>query len=439
MMEVLAYEVNRVGDASAGGFCALAGSHYGELLPAGTRVYSDRLLRGYVESADGTNWEWSGVSEPIEFPALTENGTMGGDGFAASATRELASSYQAYNAFRKDGSGSWWEANEAQNTLYFYSPIPMAVRSLTPQNPPGSTGTILDYEVIASNTFGEWTTIASGTNTALSSGQLWDSIAIDPVNYGPWNYIGLRSLSGVGGYTGISELNITATRDYLVPPVASEIPDSTQSGYYMLRVMMGKKWAHYEGNFYPANAAPAGAYPLDDGQYQTIASAIAEGYEFGWDDDQRPYLLIPFVQPVLSADGTKGGDKFACYSSGVYNSNYAYYAFDSNTTNYWSSLGTGTSNWLGWYNPDPLTIFNVDFRQSTGTSVASGLKILSSYDGNAWNNEAQITDAVAGWNSILVSSQTRAMYWRIINTGSSSARMCIYEIKITGNTKFYPA
>ena len=64
-------------------------------------------------------------------------------------------------------------------------------------------------------------------------------------------------------------------------------------------------------------------------------------------------------QPVLSANGTMGGSKFACavsaytlVTSGTVAD--AYGAFDNNTNTYWRS-GT-TSGWIQFYNPVPLKV-----------------------------------------------------------------------------------
>ena len=73
-------------------------------------------------------------------------------------------------------------------------------------------------------------------------------------------------------------------------------------------------------------------------------------------------LPVPWTQPILTSNGTMGGDKFACASNNFpwYNTGECYLMFDGVDGGF---NGNGTNHngggWIKWYNPEPIRVTNV--------------------------------------------------------------------------------
>ena len=146
----------------------------------------------------------------------------------------------------------------------------------------------------------------------------------------------------------------------------------------------------------------------------------------------------PWTQPVLSANGTIGGNSFACAASSAYNSSYAWKAFDNDLSTDWGSDGTvPLPAYLEWYNPKPLKINKIVYR--TGNALGGRIieyKIQASIDGNNWidiynGNNPDSTGNIEV--TVNITNSGSYSYWRIYalqgNGGISIAN--IQEVIIT--------
>lgn len=92
-----------------------------------------------------------------------------------------------------------------------------------------------------------------------------------------------------------------------------------------------------------------------------------------------------WTQPVLTANGTLGGDSFAVALSSTSNNQPAYMAFDGNAD---TSLRTGNDqpSWVTMYNPVPLKVTKIHYVQNEANFWATELDIQASKTGadNTW-------------------------------------------------------
>ena len=98
---------------------------------------------------------------------------------------------------------------------------------------------------------------------------------------------------------------------------------------------------------------------------------------------------LPWTQPKLSANGTIGGNAFACIGNGEYSSDTkGYKAFDKSTSTYWYGLRGNLPYYLEWYNPVALKISQIIFTTGTARSdveyCTKDYEIQASNDGNSW-------------------------------------------------------
>lgn len=145
-----------------------------------------------------------------------------------------------------------------------------------------------------------------------------------------------------------------------------------------------------------------------------------------------------FIQPILSANGTLGGDKFAV-DAVCYPSNFcAWCAFDGNESS-GKPFCTGGNNPLTIYSPIPMNITNI---RSVGVHTANWAMTsykISASDDNV--NYVDITGTLTAVNfevnaNININEQYK--YWRItpITLNNSTYGWSMREVHITAYTKF---
>lgn len=104
----------------------------------------------------------------------------------------------------------------------------------------------------------------------------------------------------------------------------------------------------------------------------------------------------PWVQPVLSSNGTIGGDSFAVIGSSNYSGGY-WAAFDNNPATIWHSNG-GMPQWMVMYNPEPLRLkkFIITTSNSSGHEGIKSGTIYGSNDNKVWEEITNYTNTVSG-------------------------------------------
>lgn len=152
------------------------------------------------------------------------------------------------------------------------------------------------------------------------------------------------------------------------------------------------------------------------------------------------YKYINWTQPILSNNGTMGGNTFACNQSSYLNTNrLAWKAFDEDNQIYednWHSAN-GHPAYIEWYNPNPLKISNIKIRnRDSDGSFINEYAIYYSDDNSNWvwlqaGNSTNQT-AYSEWN---ISINTDAhKYWRLVchsSSGNNNGYTAIQHIALT--------
>lgn len=149
-------------------------------------------------------------------------------------------------------------------------------------------------------------------------------------------------------------------------------------------------------------------------------------YVFKRVKDYYKYEYQDWTQPVLTANGTLGGNSFAVSS----NLSDFYKAFDNNNDSYIN--GFNENCWFTFYNPNPLKVSAIEML-STGAAYMPRAGTLEYSDNNAtWVK-------VFDWNSNSANPYTMTVdagyhkYWKVIvvTKGSSIGNSDITSVKIT--------
>lgn len=186
----------------------------------------------------------------------------------------------------------------------------------------------------------------------------------------------------------------------------------------------------------------AGLHLLDgtviqgSGIYSAFVDYMAELY-----GDVGEGYYIEWTQPVLSANGTVGGDSFAVlasseeqYSSEPYR---AFEAFDNNSSTYWRSAG-GTK-WLEFYNPQPLKVTNLQYANYYNYPTEGNVQ--GSNNGVDWTTLTTWTNNSLSTFNIDLSSNTNAYtYYRVnITNTSDGADSTIHCVQLNITAQQYVA
>lgn len=152
-----------------------------------------------------------------------------------------------------------------------------------------------------------------------------------------------------------------------------------------------------------------------------------------------PAVTQTFVQPTLTANGTMGGDSFACSANAETPASNApmvaaYRVFDNDDTTYWRS-GTSTG-WIAFYNPNRLKVQKINwlpFHSYPKTGTVQG-----SNDGSSWEDLCSFTASSLSAFDINVNSQNYYKYHRINITSVNKDVIHAYELKITATEMTSP-
>lgn len=147
------------------------------------------------------------------------------------------------------------------------------------------------------------------------------------------------------------------------------------------------------------------------------------------------YTYEAWIQPVLSANGTLGGDSFACLQSNTYQSDLAFKAFDNSTSTAWTNNGNTGS--LTFYNPVRLLVTNFQITNGANASYVRAIRSGTVYgsDNNIdWESIKTFTNAVytasGVWNIDLSTNTKGYKYYKLDVVGDGSYAI-IANLKIT--------
>lgn len=125
---------------------------------------------------------------------------------------------------------------------------------------------------------------------------------------------------------------------------------------------------------------------------------------------------IDFVQPVLSSNGTMGGDSFAVAASSYYNNTVQPYCATKHDGSRWqSNNGYGFPQWLTYYVPDGLVLSSVTFnnvggQDGNGQYVFGTYEFLVSNDNSTWTSLGSFTNTYIGSDDFDVDISTTESY-----------------------------
>lgn len=202
----------------------------------------------------------------------------------------------------------------------------------------------------------------------------------------------------------------------------------------------------------------AGLHLLDgtlisgDGSYSAFVNYMAQLYAddstadyFAQSQGQTPAVESNFTQPVLSANGTMGGDSFAASASSEYSTWKAWQAFNGETTGNegWESNST-TDAWIQFYNPTGLKVSQLDllnFYRDIATFKYEGGSVEASNDGTNWVQLCTFTanQTAGGTTTVSVNSSNFYKYHRINCHKATAGYIILQEITITATYISTPA
>ena len=150
------------------------------------------------------------------------------------------------------------------------------------------------------------------------------------------------------------------------------------------------------------------------------------------------YVESNFVQPILTSNGTMGGDSFACTAVSEYRP--AYYMFDGKAEYggpEWAAYSFAfTGNvWFSFYNPNPIKIYSFTsyFHNNNGYgyNINSGT-VYGSNDYNSWDTISTFSGLSGATVTVNVNSTKYYKYYKVhIDRNQGANQVCINQINIT--------
>jgi hypothetical protein len=149
---------------------------------------------------------------------------------------------------------------------------------------------------------------------------------------------------------------------------------------------------------------------------------------------------VPWTQPVLTANGTIGGNSFAVAMDSQYQSRAAWYAFDGVTTydgNKQAHTANGQPHWIEFYNPQPLIVTKMTVYNGGDNVCPLDWQFQCSDDNSTWTTLTSGTNTeytAGGMWSFNVPNSGAHKYYRFYTTsgyGRDSGYLGITEFVIT--------
>ena len=185
-----------------------------------------------------------------------------------------------------------------------------------------------------------------------------------------------------------------------------------------------------------------------DGTYNVFISETENAYALANTIYRQKTEPSPkFVQPILTANGTMGGDSFAVSSNVEYAENYACRAFDGikDDTSYFHTPQNVKTGYYDIYNPIALNITHIKFYNQiiAANRASSAGNIYGSNNGEEWTLIKSYTNTVQAkastWELDLSSNKDYYKYYRIESTaGGADQYWVIVEMEITATEEIPP-
>lgn len=393
-------------------------------------------------------------------PNLTAFGTMGGSSFAcetgsANGTTNAAfSGYEGWKALDgiSNNSGNYWDtrAGNYQPSLpawiTWYNPTAIKVTQVTITQQRGDiaplTGTIT-----ASNDNSSWTTLKSWSNSNMTSGASWDISLSNNTNYYKYYRWTINTVGASSTLAQIREITMTAYTQQTSYTYYWEVVESSNVNLTVVTTPADATCTlTYGGQSYSSKTATVGAgtvidYSVYHSTYGTQTGSVV------MDSDKTltfegTYSIdtvdVDWSQPVLTADGTMGGDSFAVSQSPTDSMSTApYLAFNGTTSGTaWATVRNNSYPiYLYIYNPDALKITEITWNNAQNTTAPKAMEIHGSDDDLSWSSISTYTNtnntSGSSWNISLSSNTDFYKYHRItISSGFSGYVQCA-EIALT--------
>lgn len=292
-------------------------------------------------------------------PILTANGTMDENSFAVAASTS-ESSYPPYKAFDKITSSRWGATSSTvPQWISWYNPKPLKITDIAIANRSDTPNHLASGIIQACDDNVSWVNIKEWTNDVSERGAVWNiDLSNNVKSYKYYRlYISKYNISGDTTYVSIPELTITAQEQAIV--------ESSESDY----------------DFYE-----------DIDIYKLPTKTARMYYKYQYHD---------WIQPVLTANGTMGGDNFAVTT---------YQAWDGNASTF-AQFFTNGENETFFYNPRPLKISTMKFTYYPTCWISKG-EIYGSNDGSSYT---LLTEFSHNSNSetVEVNNETPYKYFKI--------------------------
>lgn len=220
-------------------------------------------------------------------PVLTANGTLGGNSFAVSASREY-SGHAIWKAFDSDVSSQYWSSGTGTYPvvdIIFYNPVPLKVSSIVTSNAANNNEVIKSGSIYGSNDGTNWELIAEYNTTTVSNKGI--SISVNSDN--SYLYHKIANATTQSGYSvSIGNIVITAT-EYISGAKINDVWLNTAVRPYVSKIYNGSDWIDY--NYVPLPQTVTIGNGL-------IASINKSGnfYRNGWDE----FVILPDINKVTS-------------------------------------------------------------------------------------------------------------------------------------------
>ena len=231
--------------------------------------------------------------------------------------------------------------------------------------------------------------------------------------------------SGTITLTDNSVNSITPTGN--VTFILPTITDDTKFHQILVQINMSNIYTFDVGTYYFFNQntpdlSEIGLYNLifeyDNTNQYWVCGLINKGLD-----------INDFTQPILTANGTLGGSKFAVYASAESSTTYtAYKAMDGDTSTTWRPASASATFTL--YNPKPLCVNNLSISYSYTSYTSTIAKIEISDDNVNWTEITFVQGGTSPNFEYTLNNTSFAKYYRLTFGTSTTPR--ITEIEVYG-------